>query len=209
MKNLLFLSFALMGLSMAAKAQHSDIRFNGYAIGAFSDNVDSYYSTTDYFNGQVNGGFQWGGGIEIKPNKMMGIEFLYNRLDTKASLTYYNNGVKNGTFNTAINNYMLGINRYFVSNEKTEAFGGLLLGVTSGKVGPQSTTKFGYGFRLGANFWVSPKVGLKLQAQLMSASQAVGGGFYFGTGGGGLGVSSYSSFYQFGLGAGLAFKLGH
>ncbi|MCX6205540.1 MAG: hypothetical protein NTZ19_04720 [Bacteroidetes bacterium] len=28
----------------------------------------------------------------------------------------------------------------------------------------------------------------------MSASQAVGGGFYFGTGGGGLGVSSYSIF---------------
>ncbi len=211
MKNLIILSIGLFGFTMAAKAQHSDIRLNGYAVGAFSDKVDSYYSSTDYFNGQVNGGLQWGGGIEIKPNKMMGVEFLYNRLDTKANLDYFNSSnsrPQNGTFTTAINNYMLGINRYFVSNAQTEAYGGILLGVTAGKVGSQSTTKFGYGFRLGGNFWVSPKVGIKLQAQLMSASQAVGGGFYFGTGGGGVGVSSYSSFYQFGLGGGLAFKLG-
>lgn len=30
---------------------------------------------------------------------------------------------------------MIGFNRYFVSNEKAEAFRGLLLGVTNGKVG--------------------------------------------------------------------------
>lgn len=125
---------------MAAKAQHSDIRLNGYAIGAFSDNVDSYYSSTDYFNGQVNGGLQWGAGIEIKQNKMMGIEFIYNRLDTRASMTYFSSGVKTGTFDAAINNYMVGFNRYFVSNDKTEAFGGLLIGVTNGKIGSQSTT---------------------------------------------------------------------
>ncbi len=34
------------------------------------------------------------------------------------------------------------------------------------------------------------------------------GGFYFGTGGVGAGVSSYSTMYQFGVGGGLVFKLG-
>lgn len=97
MKNLFILTLAIFGFAMAAKAQHSDIHLNGYAIGAFSDKVDSYYSSTDYFNGQVNGGLQWGGGIEIKPNKMMGVEFLYNRLDTKSNLTYYSSGAKSGT----------------------------------------------------------------------------------------------------------------
>jgi hypothetical protein len=207
MKNLFILSLGLFGFTMAAKAQHSDIRLNGYAIGAFSDKVDSYYSQTDYFNGTINGGLQWGGGIEIKPNKMVGIEFLYNRLDTKAPMTFYNNGVKTGTYDCGINNFMLAVNRYFVATEKVEAYGSILAGVTSFKIGSSTATKFGYGFRLGANFWASPRVALKLQAQLMSASQSVGGGFYVGTGGGGAGVSSYSSFYQFGLGGGLAFRL--
>jgi hypothetical protein len=139
---------------------------------------------------------------------MVGIEFLYNRLDTKAPMTYYNNGVKSGTYDCGINNFMLAMNRYFVATEKMEAYGSVMAGVTSFKIGTATATKFGYGFRLGANFWASPRVALKLQAQLMSASQAVGGGFYLGTGGAGAGVSSYSTFYQFGLGGGLAFRLG-
>ena len=36
----------------------------------------------------------------------------------------------------------------------------------------------------------------------------MGGGLYFGTGGAGAGVSTYSSYYQFNLGGGLVFKLG-
>jgi len=209
-KNLLFLSILLFGFAFASKAQqHADIRLHGYAIGAFSDKVDSYYSSTDYFQGTINGGLQWGAGIEIKPSKMMGLEFLYNRLDTKSPMTYYDNGVKSGTFDAGINNFMLGFNRYFVSNAKVEGYGGLLAGITGFKIGTKTATKFGYGFRLGANIWATPKVGIKLQAQLMSASQAVGGGFYLGTGGSGAGISSYSSFYQFGLGGGLVFKLGN
>jgi hypothetical protein len=209
MKNLLLLSILLLGFAVASKAQHADIRLHGYAIGAFSDNVDSYYSNTDYFKGSINGGLQWGAGIEIKPNKMMGIEFLYNRLDTKAPMTYYDVVKKTGTFDAGINNFMLGFNRYFVSSAKVEGYGGLLAGITGFKIGTKTATKFGYGFRLGANIWATPKVGIKLQAQLMSASQAVGGGFYLGTGGAGAGISSYSSFYQFGLGGGLVFKLGN
>jgi hypothetical protein len=209
MKNLFLLLVGFMAFALTATAQKkADIRLNGYAVGAFSDKVDSYYSTTDYFNGTINGGLQWGAGIEIKPQKMMGIEFLYNRLDTKAPMNYYSGGPKSGTFDAGINNFMLGVNRYFVSNDKVEGFGGLLVGITSFKIGTATATKFGYGFRLGANVWATPKVGLKFQAQLMSASQAVGGGFYLGTGGAGAGVSSYSSFYQFGLGGGLVFKLG-
>jgi hypothetical protein len=50
---------------------------------------------------------------------------------------------------------------------------------------------------------------LKLQMQLVSVSQGFGGGAYFGTGGAGVGLQSYSSVYQFGMGGGLAFKLGN
>jgi len=71
-----------------------------------------------------------------------------------------------------------------------------------------TASKFAWGFRLGTNIWASEKVGIKLQAQLLSISQGAGGGLYFGTGGVGAGVSSYSSVYQFQLGGGLTFKLG-
>ena len=71
-----------------------------------------------------------------------------------------------------------------------------------------SATKFAWGLRLGSNIWVSEKIGLKIQAQLLSATQSMGGGLYFGTGGAGAGVSTYSSYYQFNLGGGLVFKLG-
>lgn len=99
-------------------------------------------------------------------------------------------------------------NLFFVSSAKIEGYAGTLAGIASFKIG-SATTKFGYGFRLGANVWAVSRVGIKLQAQLMSAAESVGGGFYIGTGGSGAGISSYSSFYQFGLGGGLTFKLGH
>ena len=71
-----------------------------------------------------------------------------------------------------------------------------------------SVSKFAWGMRLGANIWATPRIGLKLQADLESIVDGVGGGLYFGTGGVGAGVTTYSTFYQFGLGGGLTFRLG-
>jgi hypothetical protein len=109
---------------------------------------------------------------------------------------------------------MLGGVRYFtVMSDKVQPYGGLMLGVAvydnkspdSGD--PTSATKFAWGARLGTNIWLSEKVGIKLQAYLVSAVQGAGGGFYFGTGGAGAGVSTYSTLYQFGLGGGLVVRL--
>jgi len=68
--------------------------------------------------------------------------------------------------------------------------------------------KFAWGLRLGGIIWTPGRVGIKLQAQLLSAVQSAGGSVYFGTGGAGAGVSMYSSMYQFGVGGGLVFALG-
>ncbi|MEO5570427.1 MAG: hypothetical protein ABIT08_17650 [Bacteroidia bacterium] len=61
---------------------------------------------------------------------------------------------------------------------------------------------------MGGNIWVSEKFSIKLQGQLLSAVQDVGGGFYLGTGGAGAAINTYSSKLQFVLGGGIAFKLG-
>jgi hypothetical protein len=150
------------------------------------------------------------------PREDMGVELLYYRQDTEAPITYWRPSdiaVQNKTVQLGVNYIMLAGNRYLKPGQKVEPYGGFMLGMAifSNKNpspgGEDGATKFAWGVRLGTNIWASEKVGLKIQAQLLSAVQGMGGGLYFGTGGSGAGVSTYSSLLQFGLGGGLVFKL--
>jgi opacity protein-like surface antigen len=185
-----------------------------YTTYAFDDNhVDSYYSDEAYFDGAVNGGFQWGGGLEYMPVPTIGVEFNYLRLDSKAPMNYYDNGAQFSTFDLAHNYMFLSFNKYLPVNPKVEPFGGLQLGMGIYNVeNPEngnttSGTKFTWGIKAGANVWASEKVGIKFQLGLLSAVQAIGGGLYFGTGGAGAGLSGFSTYWQFNIGGGLVFRL--
>jgi hypothetical protein len=212
MKRTLLTTTVLIFLCMTTVAQ--DIRVNAYGSYVFDDKVDSYYDNTSYYDGKINGGFQWGVGIEVLPRTTQGIELLYIRQSTKAPMTYYKNGVKNTTFDLGLNYIMLASNRYFRKpGGMVEGFAGGMMGaniisLNNPDNGNKTTkTKFAWGIRGGANIWASEKVGIKLQAQLLSSVQSAGGGLYFGTGGVGAGLSTYSSMYQFSLGGGLVFKI--
>ena len=189
------------------------LRINGYAFYAFDDKVDSRYSSTEYFYGKIKGGFQWGGGLEYMVAPFQGIELSYLRLDTKAPLTYYSGGDKFSEFEVASNYIMLGGNRYFPAGDKIEPYAGAQLGMAIFNVmnpdnrRSDNATKLAWGIKAGLNIWATDKVGLKLQTGLISAVQGIGGGFYFGTGGAGGGVNTYSTFYQFYIGGGLSFDL--
>jgi hypothetical protein len=201
----------------AALASAQDIRLNGYCHYVFDDQVESYYSNTNYFNGIIEGGTLWGLGLEFKPHPEFGFELLYLRQDTKAYVHYYDLasvGDRDADIDLGINWIMAGFNRTLSQNEKVEPYAGMMLGVAiidgtnpENKVS-ESATKFGWGVRLGTNVWLSDKFGLKFQAQLLCATQAAGGGIYFGTGGTGAGVTTYSTMAQFALGGGIAFKFG-
>lgn len=196
------------------KAFTPHLRVNGYTFYAFDDHVDSYYSNTEYFNGTIKGGFQWGGGLEYMMIPSQSVELTYLRLDTEAPMEYYDNRVKNTTFDVATNYIMVGSNRYFGMNPRVEPYAGLQLGMAIFNVdnpdngNSNNSTKFAWGAKLGANIWASEKVGIKIQTGLLSAVQGAGGGLYFGTGGVGAGVSTYSTFYQFYVGGGLTLKMG-
>jgi hypothetical protein len=198
------------------------VRLHGYGTYALADNhVDSYYSTTSYFDGSVEGGFQYGGGIEVMPYPAVGLEVTYLRLDSKAPMYYWdpNGGIGGGgdeiftKFDMAQNWLFLSFNKYVPVNDKVEPFGGFQFGMDIINVtNPDNSntagaTKFAWGAKLGVNIWASEKVGIKLQAGLLSAVQAIGGGVYFGTGGAGAGVSGFSTYYQVNFGGGLVFKL--
>ena len=214
MKPILSILFVFFFIN--ASAQHT--RLNGYAVYVFDDQFDSYYSNSDYYNGKFKGGLQWGVGLEYMPTPMNGIELVYMNQQTTASTNYWAPGQiteKHTNFDVGFNWAMLAFNRYMKKpGSKVEGFGGGMLGAAFINVknpdngNDNSATKFAWGLRLGANIWASERVGIKLQGQLMSAVQGAGGGLYFGTGGGGVGVSTYSSMYQFGLGGGLTFALG-
>lgn len=212
-----FLAAAFVLMTTAA-AFAQNIRLNGYASYVFDDRVDSYYSNNAYFEGEIKGGLRWGAGVEFMVKDGYGIELLYLRQDTKAPITYLNSSLLRpqfAEFEADLNWIMLGGTRYMRKpGGRVEGFAGGSLGVAiingdnPENNTSESATKFAWGFKGGAIIWATETVGIKLQADLFSAVQAVGGGFYVGTGGAGAGLSSYSSLLQFGLGGGLTFKLG-
>ena len=214
-KQIIFAALFLMA-GFATQAQH--VRLNGYTSYVFDDKVDSYYDANSYYKGTIKGSFFWGAGIEFSPRPFYAIELSYMRQDTHLpDFSYYYNGAKTSNLKFAGNWIMIGGLRYFPTHSaRVEPYAGGQLGVAiintdnPGPGGKSSTaTKFAWGIKGGTNIWLTDKVGLKLQLQLMSAVQALGGGFYLGTGGAGVGVSSYSSLLQFSMGGGLTFKLGN
>lgn len=196
------------------------IRFNLYGSYAFEDGFDSYYDYGNYYQGTIEDGFQYGGGIEVEMKNDTYLEILYLREDTNAPTQYYNGGLydKYANFDIALNYIMLGGNKYFGKpGSSVQGFGGFMAGVGIVNVDSatpsvnfsESATKFAWGLKAGAVIWATDVIGIKLQGQMLSIAQSVGGGVYFGTGGAGAGVSSYSSLYQFTLGGGLVFELGN
>src|SRR6187401_2130616 len=204
------LSILLVFFFISASAQHT--RLNGYALYVFDDQFDSYYDNNNYYEGKFKGGLQWGAGLEYLPHQSSGIELIYLNQQTTALTTYAlpGSGVKTTNFDVGFNWLMLAGNRYMKKpGSKVEGYGGFMLGaafINLKNPTPPSTehsaTKRAWGFRLGANISASERVAIKLQTQVLSAVQGAGGGLYFGTGGGGVGVSTYSSMYQFALGGG-------
>ena len=211
LRKTIFAFILLAGLAGTSFAQN--VRLNGYSSYVFDDDVDSYYDPYNYYNGTIKGGYCWGIGAEFLPAPTKGIELKYLRRSTTAPMEYYKTTLKHSTFDVNLNYILLGGNNYFKTGGKVEPYAGADIGmaliyVTNQDNGAEdNVTKFAWGLKLGTNIWINEKIGLKLQADLLSAVQSAGGGLYFGTGGAGAGVSTYSTMYQWGLGGGLTFKI--
>jgi len=218
MKKSLIVIVLLIGGYVNAFSQ-TEKRINLYYGYVFDDSFDSYYDPYNYYNGKIMGSGQYGAGLEFMLRPDYGIELLWFGQNTTAPTYYLSEGYfvneKYTEFDLNVNYALLGFTRHMMApSEKAEAYAGLMLGMAFSNVeNPDNGTssnaeKFSWGARLGVNIWASDRVGIKLQTQILSVVQAVGGSLYFGTGGSGAGVSTYSSFLQFGLGGGLTFRLG-
>jgi hypothetical protein len=214
MKKIIVSLCLIAGISSIATAQ---LRLNAYGSYTFNDGISYYNNPQAYFNGTVEGGFQWGAGLEyVIPNGQGGaVEFKYLHQDANTPFTFYNtttNSPESQTAELGINYYMVDGTKYFkLSNDRVEPFAGFGLGavnINSKSGGNGSRTAFAWELKAGSNFWLGKKVGIKLQADLLSGAAATGGS-YFWTYWGPVYANTYTALYQFSLGGGLVFKLGH
>jgi hypothetical protein len=213
MKKLFFFLAAFAAAVTASSAQ--GVRLNLYGAYVFDDEVSNYYDAYNYFYGSVQGGAQYGAGLEFTPRENSGFEILWLSQSTTAPVRYNSNYLfeKSGNLDVSLNTVMLGFNHYARTSELVEGFAGVSFGCMfisakdQNSGASRSKEKFAWGVHAGANIWASDKIAIKIQGQLLSAVQAVGGSLYFGTGGSGAGVSTYSSMLQFGIGGGLTYNL--
>jgi hypothetical protein len=215
MKKIVFIVL-LSIMAFGASAQQK-FRLNVYGSYVFDDGFDVYNDVNTYYYGKIKGGFQWGGGVEFTPTEYGSIELLYLNKSSDVPATFKFTTAdpqRTETFNLSHNYILAGFNglKKFGTG-KAEGYGGALLGVLISNLESPSTgvsdskTDFAWGARVGTNIWISEKVAIKLQALVLSASKATGGGYYWSYWGP-VYLNEYSTMWQFGLGGGLSFKLG-
>jgi hypothetical protein len=191
---------ALLGLGQQLAAQH--LRLNGYGGYTFADKIS--FSGYGYDDAKLEDSPHYGFGLEVEVRPLTAVEIYYQWQPTTGRLL---GALSSYETDVTVSYLMLGGLRY-AGKEKVKGFGGLMVGAAFFNSEDVDATKLGVGLRGGVLISPNPKVGLRLGVQLLSVVQGASGGFYFGTGGSGAGVSTYSSIYQFGLFGGLSIGLG-
>lgn len=202
MKKILLISVIFLA-SMASFAQP----------GVISINVDGAYTFNDRVNfdnayADVQGAFQYGGGIEYFSDFNKSFELKYLRMDTHIPL-YTSAGIRlNENYDKGSVNYILfGGNNYFGQdiNAKARPYFGLGLGVGIVSIEGNSATKFAWDAKLGVKIQASPTVAVKLQGYMQSIISTFGTDVWIGAGGYAYAVPDYVTLWQFGLGAVVCF----
>ncbi len=204
-KTLFFLSL-LATLPFFVFAQTVEIApFGGYVFGGTLHG--------DYGDVYINDNAQYGGMISIGVSRVVDLDLIYNRSDTKADVTYFNYGgyVKPSLeIPLSINYIQIGFTKNFRVNPTVSPFLGFNLGACGfvPKEDYSDAWFFSLGFNAGAKIYFGKRVGLRLQAQGYMPVQSAGFAMFVGTGGSSAGVSVYSTLFQFGFTGGLIFRLG-
>jgi len=200
-----FLSIiAFLAVITGVKAQNG-ITLLTFESFTFADKFD-----TEYGYGKIGDGFQWGAGLEFELQPTAAIELIYQRMD--ATAYYQGFGGSDYTGQIGMNYVLLGATGYQPFNEVVSGFGTVDMGIgfTSNleeSLASENVSKFAIGGRVGVRVApVNSKLSLRIHAQILSPVQWFGGGFYFGTGGGGAGVSTGSTIWQFNLGGSVNYR---
>jgi hypothetical protein len=200
---------ALFLLSAGAFAQ-SSVEFLpsvGYTFASHNDFYNTY--------GRIADNVSYGGSVKFNVTRSFGIEVLYSHMNTTQGLYYYGDDHNSiyGLTNLNLDYIMAGpIESFTIPNSTVRPFVGVLAGAAiftpDANSGYSSDTRFAVGVQLGTNIYISPRVGIQLKAQVLSPVDAAGSNLFVSNYGGGVGLDTYSSIYQFSLGGGLIIGLG-
>lgn len=159
------------------------------------------------------------GGVTIQPQ--MVVEFEWNHTENTATFREYLIGGALGDIQNVdlkLNYYMLGIQYETTYDEALIPYGLINLGILDSKseefgtYGSNSEQFFTFGIGGGLKYFLSDKVGIRLQARLLLPMQfgGVGFGCGIGTGGSGCGagVSTYTNIIQGDFTGGIVLKFG-
>jgi hypothetical protein len=198
---LIFMFFAVV--PFVIKAQKVELTpFGGYVFGGTMQG--------DYGEARIRDNAQYGGMLSIAISRVMDVDLIYNRSDTKAELSYYGPMIKYQEVPLSINYMHIGFTKNFRVSPTVSPFIGINLGACdfAPKDDYADAWFFSMGMNAGAKIYFSKRVGLRLQAQGMMPIQGSGYSFFVGSGGSGGGLSVYSTLFQFGFNGGLIFRLG-
>jgi len=200
-KSLIIILILFSGIYVNAQSTGA-IRLNAYGSYNFNERVplDAFYT-------DVQGGFQWGAGLEYFVRRNKSLELKYLRMDTKTPLYRYGGEqVNKGNDDAAFNYIMLAGNNYFGGNGKITPFAGIGLGVGWAEGNTNSTSaKFVWDAKLGVHIATESAVSFKVQAYVQSMISAFGTDFWYYPGWGTYAVADYARVFQFGLGGAVCF----
>jgi hypothetical protein len=188
--------------------------FNSYGSYVLKGGYNSDYGSSDFLHGKTCDGLQWGAGLEHMLSQKYGVEAMYLRRSTQAFQQSKMDPQKTLNFNLALNYIMAGLNGYFLpATSKLQPYGGMLAGVAVEQIDftdnsiNSSITKIAWGVRFGGKYWISSRVGIRLQAQWTSFFIMDGGLPDVTVYGLNTADINFPIAYQFEVGTGLFIKL--
>ena len=203
----------VIGLTAVHTASAQTI-FNGYGSYVLKGGYNSEYGNSDFLQGRTCDGLQWGAGVEYMLSQKYGVEAMYLRRNTRAFQQSKMDPQKTLSFNLALNYIMTGLNGYLLPHtSKLQPYGSMLAGIVVEEIDfpdnsiNSSITKMAWAVRLGGKYWISQRVGVRLQAQWTSFFIMDGGLPDMTVYGLNTADINFPIAYQFELGTGLMIKL--
>jgi hypothetical protein len=203
MKNILSFYLFISALIIAPKALAQTFEITPNTGYTFSSEFDITGGTA-----KLEGGLNWSLSIGYTSNEFLEFELSYSYFgtDARANSVYLTDDVVS---RANLHFLMAGVNGLVPASDKITFFGGLKLGAASlvFQNSPNvDRTKFALGFQAGMRYYVSERIGFRLQGTLLLPIVSEGGSLWWNPNTG-TNVSGWSPIVPISMNAGLIIRL--
>jgi hypothetical protein len=203
-------SMLMITLAINLTAQDHKVEltpFGGYMLGG----------SVKFYEGKfkVNDAACYGGMLAVAVRSGVLVELSYTGMNTTGDWNPYSNYAidkPEGTVDMAVNHFQIGsVKELPLDNEAIRPYGTASLGTTWFNIQDDDADDewlFSVAAGLGLKYFFSDRIGIRVQARIILPVVYNGGGFYLGTGGSGMYVSSTAPIVQGDFTGGLIIALG-